>query len=121
MLPLGRSVHASLVLPVVFSLSLGLNARTLAHRPPVTPQAPSAPAAPSSAGVPLPSTKPILAQGTNLQVEIIGHCPMKTNEPIEARLLQPNGKGLRHISQKHRQHGINRGDYGGNSRKATCF
>ncbi|MGO9339561.1 MAG: hypothetical protein ACLPY1_18845 [Terracidiphilus sp.] len=89
MLPFGRSVYVFLVFPVVLLLAFALDAQTLTHRPAVTPQTPPAPSMPVNAGTPLPPTKPMLAQGTNLQVEITRHCPMKANEQIEARLLHP--------------------------------
>ncbi len=88
--PSGRLVHFYLVLPVALVFLFGLNAQTLDHQPTNRAESPSAaPAAPASAQAPLTPTRLILPRGTNIQVEIIRHYPMKANEPIEGRLLHP--------------------------------
>jgi len=80
------SLSISLLVSAALLLATHLAAQTLEHRPPPAP----APAAPANKAVPtsIPE-KPVLPQGTNLQVEIPRQYPMKAKEAIEARLLHP--------------------------------
>jgi hypothetical protein len=67
--------------------------QTLEHRPPAKPE--PSPAAVAKADESAPATHPVLPPGTNLQVEITRHYPIKKGEAIEGRLLHPifaNGK-----------------------------
>src|SRR5208337_3816118 len=82
---LRRSVFASLLLPVIV---VSMAAQTLEHRPPPKPQEPAAGDAVESLAA-QPVGSPVLPVGTNLQVEITRHYPMKANELIEGRLLHP--------------------------------
>ena len=89
MLPLERTVHVSMLLPAAFLLASMMDAQTLEHRPPSRPEMPAPETAPDKADAGLSPAKPELPQGTNLQVEITRHYPMKVNEAIEGRLLHP--------------------------------
>jgi hypothetical protein len=65
-----------------------LAAQTLEHRP--QPEPPKSTAAnPAENIAPQSVEHPVLVAGTNLQVEITRHYPMKANEAIEGRLLHP--------------------------------
>jgi hypothetical protein len=75
-------------LSLAFAVRL-LAAQTLEHRPVPTPDSPAVNEAPNRGTSTLPPWKPVLAQGTNLQVEITRHYPMKAHEAIEGRLLHP--------------------------------
>src|SRR5579863_1460759 len=63
-------------------------AQTLEHRPPPAPKPPvvTETASVNTALAPAPLT---LSQGTNLQVELTRHYPMKLDQPVEGRLLHP--------------------------------
>lgn len=77
------------VLAIACMLSPWLAAQTLEHRPSANSTSP--PAALPSPAQESPSlpTSAVVPQGTNLQVEITRHFPMKANEAIEGRLLHP--------------------------------
>jgi hypothetical protein len=81
-----NSLSISLLVPAALLLAAQLAAQTLEHRPPPAP-APAVPANKTEAAS-IPE-KPVLPQGTNLQVEIPRQYPMKAKEAIEARLLHP--------------------------------
>jgi hypothetical protein len=87
MRPFGSSIFASLLLSAALFLAFPLGAQILEHRPPARPEAPPAAVAPGNESGALAPAKPVLPQGTNLQVEITRHFPMKVNEAIEGRLL----------------------------------
>jgi hypothetical protein len=71
-----------LLIPAALLVAANLAAQTLEHRaPPATPA--------HKTDTTSPPEKPVLAQGTNLQVEISRQYPMKSKETIEARLLHP--------------------------------
>jgi hypothetical protein len=78
----GILVQFALLLIAVQFLAYGLLAQTLESRPSAKPQSPSV------QGTPL-LIEPTVPQGTNLQVEVTQHYPMKANETIEGRLLHP--------------------------------
>lgn len=78
----GILIQFTLLLVAVQVLASGLPAQTLESRSPAKPQSLSA------QGRPL-LIKPAVPQGTNFQVEITRHYPMKANETIEERLLHP--------------------------------
>ena len=80
-----RSAFAFLFWPALVAT---MAAQTLEHRPP--PEPPKSTSANTVENIaPLPNGHPVLSAGTNLQVEITRHYPMKTNEVIEGRLLHP--------------------------------
>jgi len=85
----GSTIFASLLLSVAISLTAHLDAQVLEHRPAGNPETPGAKAGPARNDEALVPAKPVLAQGTNLQVEVTRHYPMKANEAIDARLLHP--------------------------------
>ena len=62
-------------------------AQTLRHRPPAAP--PVAKALAPKAAAPVMPQKPVLPQGTSMQVEIVRHYPMKAGETLDARLMHP--------------------------------
>ncbi len=64
-------------------------AQTLEHRPPPAPKPPVVTKAASSGDAALAPAPPILSPGTNLQVELTRHYPMKVNQAVEGRLLHP--------------------------------
>jgi len=66
----------------VLTTATATGAQTLEHRPPAKPAVPPAPAVTAT-------EKPVLQQGTSLQVEITRNYPMKAGEAIEGRLLHP--------------------------------
>lgn len=71
---------------IILALALPpLDAQSLEHRP-VSPAINETPDRGTSTP---PPWKPVLAQGTNLQVEITRHYPMRAHEAIEGRLLHP--------------------------------
>jgi hypothetical protein len=66
-----------------------LSAQTLEQRPVPNPAAPpDAPSFGGSSDAPAPSSS-IVPRGTNLQVQIARHYPMKLNQPVEGVLLFP--------------------------------
>ena len=78
---------------VFFTVGM-LAAQTLQRRPSTEPQSPAgqAPASDIDAETKQTTTtdeKPVLPQGTTLQVEITRHYPMKAGESVEATLLHP--------------------------------
>jgi hypothetical protein len=82
-------LRASLLISIAYLVAPSLTAQTLQNRPPSVPES-SPPAADSSN--PIASStpaRPILPKGTNLQVEIVRHYPMKGGEAIEGRLVFP--------------------------------
>jgi hypothetical protein len=64
-----------------------LPGQTLEHRP--QPNAEPPPAAAAKGNEPTPPTHTVLPTGTNLQVEITRHYPVKKGQAIEGRLLHP--------------------------------
>lgn len=64
-------------------------AQTLEHRPPSAPKPPVVTQAVSSGDAELAPAPLTLSQGTNLQVELTRHYPMKVNQAVEGRLLHP--------------------------------
>jgi hypothetical protein len=89
MLSIKVCFNASLLLSITLLLSPQLVAQTLEHRPPSRQEPPPPATAPSNAIEAFPFAKPVLPQGTNLQVETIRHYPMKAGEIVEGRLLFP--------------------------------
>ena len=89
MLIVVRSTQTLRALPIVFLLACGLHGQTLAHQPAAQPPEPPVAATPESGKTLQSAAKPVLPQGTNFQVEIDRHYPMKAHEPIEGRLLHP--------------------------------
>ncbi|WP_263351538.1 hypothetical protein [Acidicapsa acidisoli] len=77
-----KLIPRGLLILIVLCVAARLSCQTLTPRSSDTPKIPTN--KPSQA-----YEQPILAQGTNLQVEITRHYPMKANQPIEARLLHP--------------------------------
>jgi len=65
-----------------FVVAVCAGAQSLEHRPPAPNPEPAKPAVVAPA-------EPVLAKGTNLQVEISRHYPVKVGEPIEAHLMHP--------------------------------
>lgn len=75
--------HSSLLLCPAALVSVALaGAQSLAHRPASPRPEPAAQAL-------IAPGRPVVAQGTSLQVEISRHYPVKVGEPIEARLMHP--------------------------------
>lgn len=89
MRPSRTSVFAFALLSAVVSLASSLGAQTLKPRPPVKPEAPLDSTLPNAIPSAPPVWKPVLPQGTSLQVQIARHYPVKAHEPIEGRLLHP--------------------------------
>ena len=85
----GSSVHLSLLLSIALLLAARLSAQTLENRQPVKSEPPQLAVTPVTVKTPLPLAEPIVARGTNLQVQITRHFPMKAGETIEGRLLHP--------------------------------
>jgi hypothetical protein len=85
----GRTFFASLFSAAALFLAASLPAQTLEHRPPAGPEPAPAAATPDSGVSALPLANPVLPPGTNLQVEITRHYPVKQGEAIEGRLLHP--------------------------------
>jgi hypothetical protein len=69
----------------MFSFASLASAQALEDRPPANPADPGPATAPASHK----PEKPVLPNGTSLQVEVLRHYPMKAGEPIEARLMHP--------------------------------
>jgi hypothetical protein len=89
MRPFRSFAHAFSFLPVALLLASSLSAQTLERRPPAKPKLPVPSTLPNTNQVSPAPWKPVLAQGTNLQVEITRHYPMKAGEAIEGQLLHP--------------------------------
>ena len=83
-----KTLYLFSAITLAFALS-PLGAQTLEHRSAQKPASPPAAAAPDSGNNASPLGKPVLPQGTNLQVEITRHYPVKANEAIEGRLVNP--------------------------------
>lgn len=78
-----------LPLPASLILLIGatsLSSQTLERRSPPKPELPSTA---RHQELPAQPAHPALAAGTNLQVEITRHYPLRVNETVEARLLHP--------------------------------
>jgi hypothetical protein len=89
MRPFETSVFVSALLPAVVLIASSLGAQTLQQRPPAKPVPPVESTLPSeNSGAPA-VWKPVLPQGTSLQVEITRHYPVKDHGSIEGRLLHP--------------------------------
>lgn len=89
MRPTELCLKATLILSIALLPGLQVIAQTLEHRPSAVPQPPPPATNSSNAGVELSPAKPIVPRGTNLQVEITRHYPMKAGRNIEGRLLFP--------------------------------
>jgi len=87
MSPIEICFKASLLLSIALMAVPALTAQTLEHRPPSVPESLPPATTSSNASVALTPIRPTLPEGTNLQVEIIRHYPMKAGESIEGRLL----------------------------------
>jgi len=72
----------TLLVPAAFALTAFAGAQSLEHRPPAPNPEPATPAT-------IAPSRPVLARGTSLQVEISRHYPVKVGEPIEAHLMHP--------------------------------
>jgi hypothetical protein len=89
MRPTESTLHATQLLLVALFLAASLGAQTLERRPQPKTEAPVQALAPDANQAALAPIKPVLPEGTSLQVEIARHYPMKAGEAIEARLLHP--------------------------------
>ena len=89
MRPFQSPSFASVLLPVALLLASPLGAQTLQHRPPAKPEPPAESTLPRAIQGAPAVWKPVLPQGTSLQVETTRHYPVKANEAIEGRLLHP--------------------------------
>lgn len=84
------SFHLSLLLSITLLLAARLSAKTLENRQlPAKSDPPQLAGTQETVKTPLPPGEPIVAQGTNLQVQITRHFPMKAGEIVEGRLLHP--------------------------------
>lgn len=89
MSPIEICFKASLLLSIALMAAPALTAQTLEHRLPSVPESLPPATTSSNASVALTPIRPTLPEGTNLQVEIIRHYPMKAGESIEGRLVFP--------------------------------
>ncbi len=78
-----------LYFPMFFLLPGQLAAQSLQHRPRDKPADPSPGAVPANSQPAPPLQKPVLAIGTNFQVQISHPYPMKAGESVEGRIVYP--------------------------------
>lgn len=76
-----------LLIAITLLLCSPVVAQTLEHRPPAKPDPLPAKSAPENSDNGLPLFRQVLPQGTDLQVQVSRHYPMKAGESIEGRLL----------------------------------